>query len=129
VDAQGNASDSNGGTGGGGSDTSGGTDTDGDGKGDTVIDPTSIRVRVIFTSTATEALNGVGANGRPVANKDAMTAECQIAGEPSYAACDGRFDLQWYANGMPVIGATKVIYTPSAADQGEEITVEANLKP
>ncbi|HDO1359045.1 TPA: hypothetical protein P2Q89_004594, partial [Aeromonas veronii] len=40
VDAKGNASDSNGGTGGGGSDTSGGTDTDGDGKGDTVIDPT-----------------------------------------------------------------------------------------
>ncbi|MFM5498747.1 inverse autotransporter beta domain-containing protein [Aeromonas veronii] len=129
VDAQGNASDSNGGTGGGGSDTTGGTDTDGDGKGDTVIDPADIKVRVIFTSTATEVLNGAGANGRPVANTDVMTAECQVAGEPAYATCDGRFDLQWYANGMPVIGATMVTYTPGSAEQGQEVTVEAILKP
>uniref|UniRef100_UPI003BA23CBE hypothetical protein n=1 Tax=Aeromonas enteropelogenes TaxID=29489 RepID=UPI003BA23CBE len=118
-----------GGTGGGGSDTDGGADTDGDGKGEGVIDPSSVAVRVGFTSSASEALNGVGSTGRPVANVDVMTAECQIAGEVGYTPCDERFTLQWYSNGAPVSGATLGTYTPSATEQGQSIAVEVALKP
>ncbi|MFQ2218885.1 inverse autotransporter beta domain-containing protein [Aeromonas enteropelogenes] len=129
VDSKGGAINSDGATGGGGSDTDGGTDTDGDGKGDSVIDPYNISVRVKFTSSASEAVNGVGSIGRPVAGVDTMTAECQIAGEAGYAACDERFVLQWYLDGTPVSGATKVLYTPGGAEQGQAIAVEAVMKP
>ncbi|MFM5590685.1 hypothetical protein ACET60_05730, partial [Aeromonas veronii] len=128
VDSKGGAIDSDGGTGGGGSDIDGGTDTDGDGKGDSVIDPSNISVRVKFTSSASEVVNGAGSAGRPVAGVDTMTAECQIAGEANYAVCGERFALQWYADSVPVSGATEGSYTPGSAEQGQAIAVEAVIK-
>ncbi|MFB2749865.1 hypothetical protein [Aeromonas veronii] len=127
VDAKGKATDSDGGTGGGGDDTTGGSDSDGDGDGDTVIDPTSIKIRVVFSSSANLADNGV--NGvHPVVNNDEMTAECQIAGEAAFKQCDSRFDLQWHVNAMPVVGANLPTFIGRSEHQGQEVQVEATYK-
>ncbi|HDO1315556.1 TPA: hypothetical protein P2Q95_001351, partial [Aeromonas veronii] len=90
-------------------------------------DPTSIKIRVVFSSSANLADNGV--NGvHPVVNNDEMTAECQIAGEAAFKQCDSRFDLQWHVNAMPVVGANLPTFIGRSEHQGQEVQVEATYK-
>lgn len=128
VDALGNASNSDGGSDNSGTDTHGGVDSNGDGQGDVVIDPTNITVRVLFTSSATPNENG-SSGVRPVVNRDVMTAQCLVAGEPLFSQCDGRFELQWYVGGLPVQGETAPEFTAGSDKQGLEVQVKATFKP
>ncbi|QTL94391.1 Invasin [Aeromonas jandaei] len=132
VDVKGNASDTNGGTGGGSTDLEGGKDTDGDGQGDSVVSPVGYLSEVRYSSSATMALNGV--NGiRPVAQRDVMTAFCQMDGEPAFTPCDTRYSIRWFvqdgAGALHLVsGATGGTFTPRAQDQGRAVLVEVTAK-
>ncbi|MGL5345467.1 MAG: inverse autotransporter beta domain-containing protein [Plesiomonas sp.] len=113
----------------------GGDETTGGGVGGETLDSSNIHVSISYVSTAIKLTHGVDGGSytgsgdiRPVANVDEMTAMCQIAGESSKKPCDERFNLSWYVNGIQVSGATGFKFTPSAADQGYQVVVEANLK-
>lgn len=133
LDAAGRATDTSGGTGEGSVDVTGGTDTDGDGNGDTVIDPSRYAAQVRYSSSATVELNGVDGS-RPVARRDEMTAYCQVAGEPTFTRCEGRFTLRWLvrdAQGAESVvpDATGSTFTPRPEDQGKAVLVEATPLP
>lgn len=113
-----------------------GDDTTGGGLDGEVVDPNNIQVSITYVSTATEAIHGTtggtytgSESVRAVANVDEMTAMCQIAGELSSKPCDARFELRWYVNGNQVNNAFGATFTPSSADQGYPVVVEAKLKP
>ncbi|KAB7685355.1 hypothetical protein GBN28_00740 [Plesiomonas shigelloides] len=113
-----------------------GDDTTGGGSDGEVVDPNNIQVSINYVSTATESIHGTTGGTytgsetvRAVANVDEMTAMCQIAGELSSKPCDARFELRWYVNGNQINNAFGATFTPSSADQGYPVVVEANLKP
>ncbi|MGL6608199.1 inverse autotransporter beta domain-containing protein [Aeromonas hydrophila] len=113
---------------GGGDNTSGGADTDGDGKGDAVINPANYVAEVRYTSTANEVSNGV-AGIRPVAQRDEMTAYCQMDGEAAFTPCEGRYTIRWFVrdergSDVLVSSATGGTFMPRSEDQGRAVLVE-----
>ncbi|MFM5429180.1 hypothetical protein ACET60_05725 [Aeromonas veronii] len=108
------------------------------GSGGEVVNPTEFAVRIAFTSTASDSVNGVGSAGRPVAGKDVMAAECKYVAAPveDFAACDATpsapYSLEWMGttdgatyNPLGNEGAT---YMPQGAHQGQRIAVKLTAK-
>jgi hypothetical protein len=113
----------------------------GGGSGGQVVNPADFAVRVNYTSSATEALNGPGYAGRPVVAKDLMTAQCKFTGAPDsdFKVCDvstgAPYTLKWKGttNGGSTYttlsaGVTGATYLPNTAHQGQQIVAELTAK-
>ncbi|UXB09956.1 hypothetical protein GP476_00110 (plasmid) [Aeromonas dhakensis] len=90
------------------------------------IDPTAVTIS--YTSTATDALNGV--NGvSPVAGVDTLTAYITPAPDASPNVAD--YTFQWIVGGVNVGTAVAGgnTYTPTAADQGKTVSVDVKTVP
>ncbi|MGR1225467.1 hypothetical protein ACUVMQ_21240 [Aeromonas veronii] len=116
-------------------DANGGGVTDGEdngsGTGDKAvpylkIEPTA--VAITYTSTATDALNGVD-GGRPVAAKDEMTAVITPAAGASPLV--SAYTFQWKVAGTNVGTADVGVdtFTPGVDHQGQAVTVEVAPVP
>ncbi|WP_209296831.1 hypothetical protein [Aeromonas jandaei] len=90
------------------------------------LEPTA--VAITFTSTATDALNGV-AGVRPVAAKDLMTAD--FTPDVGASSDPADYTFEWKVNGVavgaPTAGANT--FTPGVAHQGQPVSVDVQPTP